>query len=249
MSDPVPPLLPMLRKLEYWVTLDEADREALLALPHILKVIERHAYIVRDGQKPTHSCLLRSGLVYRHKIGMDGARQILAIHIAGDMVDLQNSLLRTADHNVQALTRAEVAFIPRDAIRKIAFDRPAIGEAMWLDTLADGAIFREWIVNVGRRDARTRLAHMLCEFALRMDAAGLGKYNHYELPMTQEQLADCTGLTSVHVNRMLKFMEREGLISRSRRTVIINDWKALAEAGDFDSLYLHMKPEQLSLTQ
>jgi CRP-like cAMP-binding protein len=130
------------------------------------------------------------------------------------MVDLQNSLLGYADHSVQMLTEGEVATIPRDAVRQLARDRPAVGEAMWIDTLVDGSIFREWIANVGRRDARTRIAHLLCEFSLRLKVAGLGEQTDYELPMTQEQLADATGLTSVHVNRILKGLGADKLIDR-----------------------------------
>lgn len=243
------PLAPMLRKLGYWGELSEDDRAALLALPHTTKAIEPQGYIVREGDKPTHSCLLRSGFVFRHKMVASGARQILAIHMDGDIVDLQNSLLETADHSVQALGRANVAFIPRESIRKIAFERPAIGMAMWYDTLVDGSIFREWLANVGRRDARTRIAHLLCEFALRMNAAGLNSRSRYELPMSQEELGDCTGLTSVHVNRTLRSMDADKLVVRTRRSVIIEDWKRLAEAGDFQSTYLHMREDKLALIQ
>jgi CRP-like cAMP-binding protein len=239
----------MLRKLQYWATFSQDDRDTLLALPHSLKIIEPQGFIVREGDVATHSCLLRSGFVYRHKIVADGARQIVALHMSGDMVDLQNSLLGVADHGVQALTRAEVAYIPREAIQQIAVARPAIGMAMWHDTLVDGSVFREWVANVGRRDARTRLAHLLCEFAVRLEAAGLGKHNEWELPMTQEQLADCTGLTPVHVNRTLKALDADKLIVRSKRSVTVEDWKALAEAGDFNSSYLHLPEEKLRLVQ
>lgn len=249
MPEVAAPLAPMLRKLEYWAFLSDADREALLALPHALKTMEPHQYIVREGDKPTHSCLIRSGIAYRHKVVATGARQIVSIHMTGDIVDLQNSVLGTADHNVQALTTCEVALIPRDAVMQLAFERPAIGQAMWYDTLVDGSIFREWIANVGRRDARTRLAHLLCEFALRFEAAGLGDHMEWELPMTQEQLADCTGLTPVHVNRMLQTLGKQGLITRTRRSVIVNDWKALADTADFDSTYLHLPEHKLSLVQ
>jgi CRP-like cAMP-binding protein len=241
------PLAPLIRKFEYWTFLNDEDREALLALPHTLKTIDPHAYIVREGDQPSHSCLMLSGLSYRHKIVADGARQIVSIHMAGDMVDLQNSLLGTADHNVQALTRSDVAFIPHEAIKQVAFDRPAVGLSMWHDTLVDGSISREWIANVGRRDARTRLAHLLCEFALRLEAAGLGNHMQWELPMTQDQLADCTGLTSVHVNRTLKGLDRDGLISRNRRSVTVNNWKDLADTGDFRSAYLHLPEHKLAL--
>ncbi len=250
MFDPaVRPLAAMVRKLEYLIPLSEDDREALLELPHVLKVIEPHGFIVREGDKPTHSCLLRSGFAYRHKIVANGARQICSIHMAGDLVDLQNSLLGPADHNVQALTRSEVAFIPREAIMEIAFARPAIGRAMWYDTLVDGSIFREWIANVGRRDARTRLAHLLCEFSLRVEAAGVGQHTNYTLPMTQEQLGDCTGLTAVHVNRTLQGLGEDGIISRSKRSVTVENWKRLAAEGDFTSGYLHLREDQLGLVQ
>ncbi|MDB5692548.1 MAG: Crp/Fnr family transcriptional regulator [Alphaproteobacteria bacterium] len=243
------PLTPMLRKMELWAAFSDSDREALLAMPHTLKTIKEGHYIVRDGDKPTHSCVMLTGFTYRHKIVGAGARQIVSIHRAGDMVDLQNSLLGTADHNVQALTRAEVAFIPREAVKEIAFARPAIGFAMWYDTLVDGSIFREWVANVGRRDARTRMAHLLCEFALRLEAAGLSEQTHYELPMTQEQLADCTGLTPVHVNRMLKELDKGGFIQRDKRAVTIADWRRLAEIGDFQRGYLHLGGDQSAALQ
>ena len=111
---------------------------------------------------------------------------------------------------------------------------------MWIDTLIDASIFREWIMNVGRRDARERLAHIFCEFALRLESAGMGSTTGYELPMTQEQLADATGLTAVHVNRTLKAMDAEGLIKRERRFILIPDWEKLRTVAGFSELYLHL---------
>jgi len=236
-------LLPMLKKLSLWMKLDEQDQKAVLELPHSIKRIGVGAYIVRDGEKPTHSCLLLRGFAYRHKVTGEGGRQIMSIHMKGDVVDLQNSLLRRSDHNVQALTNIEVAFIPIRAVQDLAFERPNVGKAMWYETLVDASIFREWTLNVGRRDARARAAHMLCEFATRLEVAGLGEQFQYELPMTQDQLADALGLTSVHVNRTLKSLEAEGLIKRTRRSVIIPNWKALAAVGDFDPNYLHFETE------
>lgn len=248
-GQPPHPLDPLVQKLEYAQPLSAEDRAAVLELPHSLKALEPHSYIVREGDKPKNSCLLRSGFAFRHKVVADGGRQICSIHMKGDVVDLQNSLLGYADHSVQALTRIEVAFIPREAIRQIAFDRPAVGMAMWFDTLVDGSIFREWITNVGRRQARPRLAHLLCEFSLRLEAAGLGKRDDYTLPMTQEQLADCTGLTPVHVNRTLRGMDADGLLSRTNRSVTVSDWKKLAKVGDFRSAYLHLREDQLDIVQ
>jgi CRP-like cAMP-binding protein len=234
-------LEPMLRKLEYWHKFDDGDRGALLALPHTVKTLEHNHYIVRELDRAEYSCVLLSGYAIRHKIVAGGARQICSVHMKGDLVDLQNSLLGTADHSVQMLTAGKVAMVPREAVTKIAFERPAIGKAMWTDTLVDGSIFREWIANVGRRDARTRVAHILCEFSLRLKVAGLGEQNGYEMPMTQEQLGDATGLTSVHINRTLKGLEADGLIERTTpRSIVVGDWRKLAETGDFNSAYLHL---------
>ena len=235
------PLAPMLRKLEGWAPLTESDREAILALPHSLRTIEAARYVVREGDVSTHACLLRSGFAYRHKLVGDGSRQIVAIHMRGDLVDLQNSLLRLADHSVQALTQIDVALVPRAAIQALVSSHPGAAWAMWLDTLVDGSIFREWLANVGRRDARARTAHLLCEFALRQEAAGLGERGAYELPMTQEQLADTLGLTPVHVNRTLKSLESDGLIERHRRAVTIGSWEQLRDVGDFNPAYLHLE--------
>lgn len=238
------PLAPMLRKLNFLDTFSDDDKEALLSLPHSLKSIASNAYVVEEGDRASHSCLLRRGFAFRQKIVASGSRQICSIHLPGDLVDLQNSLLICADHSVQALTTIDVAFIPREAIIDIAFERPAIGKAMWFGTLVDAAIFREWTTNIGRRDARGRIAHILCEFGARFEAAGLGARDDFELPMSQEQLGDCTGLTSIHVNRMLRSLERDGLIDRAARLVRIADWNALSRAGDFDDAYLHLSPDQ-----
>ena len=243
-----PTLEPMLRRLEYWRRLDADDRAALLALPHSVKAFQPHHFVVREYDRAESSCVLLSGFAMRHKIVAGGRRQIVAIHMKGEMVDLQNAMLRCADHSVQMLTAGEVAMIPRAEIDRIAFERQEIGRAMWIDTLVDGSIFREWIANVGRRDARTRVAHILCEFALRLKVAGLGEQSNYELPMTQDQLADATGMTSVHVNRTLKGLESDGLIERATpRAILIGDWKKLANAGDFNSNYLHLDGSEPAL--
>jgi CRP-like cAMP-binding protein len=242
------PLQPLVNKLAYWAALDAADTKALLNLPHKARTVERHEFIVRERENATHSCVMLSGFAIRHKIVVNGSRQIVAVHMKGDVVDLQNSFLGVADHSVQALTESEVAFIPREAVKKLAFERPNVGMAMWHDTLVDGSVFREWIANLGRRDATTRIAHLLCEFSLRLKVAGLGEATNYELPMSQEQIADCTGLTPVHVNRTLKALKAKNLITRrTSRAIKIGDWKKLAQAGDFDSMYLHLKDDEPAL--
>jgi len=232
----------LIRRLGRRSPLADADLQALEALPHSLRVFPAGAHFIRDGDRPESCSLLVSGFACRYKITGDGARQILSFHMAGEFVDLQNSLLGVADHGVQALTEAEAVMVPRQALRDLAFSRPAIGRALWTDTLIDAAIFREWVVNVGRRDSRGRVAHLLCELSLRMQAAGLASGHRYELPMTQEQLADAVGLTPVHVNRVLKQLGEEGLISRDKRSIVIEDWRRMRDAGDFNDRYLHEAP-------
>uniref|UniRef100_UPI0035CB6A68 Crp/Fnr family transcriptional regulator n=1 Tax=uncultured Sphingomonas sp. TaxID=158754 RepID=UPI0035CB6A68 len=153
---------------------------------------------------------------------------------------MQQLFLNESDHNVQALTRTRVAEIDSAALRTLALTRPAIGTALWTDALIGAAIFREWIVNVGRRDAHRRVGHLLCEFAIRLGSADGTAGRAYELPMTQEQLGDAVGLTPVHVNRVLRSLAQRDLISRDRRHIAIRDWDALRDASDFNPRYLHL---------
>jgi CRP-like cAMP-binding protein len=239
-------LAPMVRSLSRRKELTDADKTAVLALPFTRRRLDSGHYIVWDGDRPQYSCLLLSGYAIRHKEAGDGGRQIVSIHMAGDIIDLQNSMLGIADHNVQMLTAGEVAVIPIEHMRELAFNFPTVGMAMWYETLVEGSIFREWILNIGRRDARARIAHLLCEFVVRFEAAGLGGSSTYELPITQEQLADAVALTSVHVNRTLMKLEDERLITRTKRVISIVDWEELANVADFDARYLHLdRPVQL----
>ena len=238
-------LQPLVQKLTYRVDLGAEDRAAILALPFSVRTMERSQFLVRERELAKQSCLMLSGYSIRSKTTAMGDRQIVAIHMKGEMVDLQNSLLKVADHSVQMLTAGKVAMIPREAVIQLTLDRPTVAHAMWIDTLVDASIFREWITNVGRRDARTRVAHVLCEFAVRLRLAGLGHDTRYDLPMTQEQLADATGLTSVHINRTIKALEKEGLIERPNpRSICIGDWRKLAEVGEFDTNYLHLREDE-----
>jgi CRP-like cAMP-binding protein len=243
-SEKPQPLSLLLRKLETHAVLSEDDRQAILALPFQLKALEPQGYIVREGDVPRLTAVLLSGFAYRHKIAGDGSRQIVALHIPGESLDFQMLFLDEADHNVQTLTRAEVAMIPRAEIQKLARDRPSIGRAILISIMVEASIFREWVLNVGRRPARARLAHVLCEWAVRLEAQGLVDATGYELPMTQEQLADTLGLTPVHVNRTLKALEAEGYLTRDKRRVSFPDWRRMRSLADFNQRYLHLEPQK-----
>lgn len=232
-------LAPMVRKLTQHSQLRSAEIGALLCLPFRIATFDPGSYLVREGDRTDSSAALLSGFVYRSKIAGNGARQILAIHLRGDMVDLQNTFLDEADHSVRALTCIEVAYVSHKAILDVAEAYPAVARALWRDTLIDSSVHQEWILNVGQRNARQRISHLLCELALRQEKAGLCEGPNYEWPMTQEQIGDATGLTAVHVNRTLQGMRSDGLISGNRRSVTITDWPKLQAAGDFNRAYLH----------
>jgi CRP-like cAMP-binding protein len=237
------PLEYLLRQLEAHASLPDEDRRLVLNLPHRIRRLDPGSYLVREGDLPTHCTVLINGYAYRQKVTGEGSRQILAVCIPGDAVDLQNMFLDVSDHSVQLLTQCKVADVPREALQELVLSRPAIGTAVIELTLVEASILREWVVNVGRRDARARIAHILCEFAVRLESRGLTTVDGFELPMTQEQLADATGLSSVHVNRVLKSLEGDGLISRRRRNIHFTDWRALQDAGDFSRRYLHIPTE------
>ena len=228
------------RKLSRRASLEPGDIAALLALPFKLRTYEPARYLVREGAVAEECVLIVSGYAFRHKLTGDGLRQIVSLHIAGDFVDLEGTLLTVADHSVQTLTRCEVATIRAAAIIELIDNHPRLARALWADTLIDGSVFREWVMNVGRRPAKQRIAHLLCEFGLRLEVARLSDRARYDFPMSQEQLADATGLTPVHVNRTLKALEADGLIERDKRHFRILDWSRMRDVAGFSELYLHL---------
>ncbi len=242
MSDTNSPLDRMVNKLAMRAELGNDDRAAILALPYAHQSHHASTYIIREGSPPRSRCsFIESGFAFRQKLTAEGHRQIVALHMAGDFIDLQSLFLDVADHNVQALTELQVIAVDRVALQRLTLERPAIAKAMWVDTLVDASVYREWVMNVGRRDARTRIAHLLCELATRARAAGIFNDDSFELPMTQEQLGDAVGLTSVHVNRTLKSLEADGVVDRSKRFVKFSNWDGMRQICDFNPLYLHLE--------
>ena len=233
-------LLPFLKRLGRHSVLSEEEKKAVLGLPCSLRKVARGTVLVAQGDSPDECRVLLSGFLYRNKLTGDGNRQIVSVHIPGEMVDLHNSFLKVADHNVQALSHAEVALVPRADIRRMNVEYPAIARALLVETLIDASILREWMLNLGRRNGRTRIAHLICELALRLEAAGLSDRCAYTIPMKQEEMADAMSLTQVHVNRTLKALSSARLISRDRRWIRISDWHGLAEEADFQPDYLHL---------
>lgn len=205
-----------------------------------MRFFERGSYIVRDGDASDHCAVLLSGFAFSHKTTGGGLRQVVSVQIPGEIVNLQHFHLGFADYSVQTLTRCEVATVPQVAMRTLASDRVPIADALIVSAMAEASIYREWIMNIGRRDARTRIAHFLCEFAARLDVQGIAPGQPYELPMTQEQLGDALGLTAVHVNRTLKGLITDGLVVQNKRGITFPKWEALKVEADFNSRYLHL---------
>ena len=230
----------LISKVGHRAAIDAADQQALLDLPFKTRTLEAAQFLVREGATTEVSSLIVSGFAFRNKLTADGDRQIVSVHIPGDFVDLEGSMLTIADYNVQALTRLEVATIETGRLVELIDARPPLGRALWIDTLIDASIYREWVVNVGRRPAIQRIGHLMCEIGRRLEMVGLGTTQGYQFPMTQEQLADAVGLTPVHVNRTLKQMDAAGLITRHKRFIEIPDWERLRTASGFNELYLHL---------
>jgi CRP-like cAMP-binding protein len=197
--------------------------------------------IIRNGTTVSVSTLLVEGIVCRYKDLADGQRQIMELHVAGDFVDLHGFLLKQLDHNVGAMTPVRVALVPHDALRGITETHPHLGRMLWFSTLLDAAIHREKILSIGRRTALARIAHIFCELLVRLRMVGLASETRYALPLTQADLADVTGLTSVHVNRMLKKLRDDDLLTFRGGFVTIRDWDRLARIAEFDPNYLHLE--------
>src|SRR5688500_441270 len=197
--------------------------------------------IVRTGTTLSASTLLVEGIVCRYKDLADGQRQIMELHVAGDFVDLHGFLLKQLDHNVGAMTAVKVAMVPHDALRGITETHPHLGRMLWFSTLLDAAIHREKILSIGRRTALARIAHIFCELHVRLRLVGLGSDTGYHLPLTQADLADVTGLTSVHVNRMLKKLRDDNMLTFRGGVVTVGDWERLQRVAEFDPTYLHLE--------
>jgi CRP-like cAMP-binding protein len=240
MSDATHPLSGLVQHLRLRTALTDEDCAAIQGLSWSVRTLEPSTYIVREGDPPTRCGVLVSGYAYRQKQTRDGQRQIVAIHIPGEPLDFQHLFLDVADHSVQMLTRGQAAFVSRLELQALVASSAAITRAIMMNILVDASIFREWVLNVGRRDSRTGLSHLLCEFIVRMEAAGLASADAHELPINQEQLADALGITSVHVNRTLKALEADGVIERRKRTVAVPSWDRLRDAADFNARYLHI---------
>jgi CRP-like cAMP-binding protein len=243
------PLSLLVENLLLHSDLPAEDQELILGLPYRLRTFEPSSYLIREGERPTYCAVMVSGFSYRQKQTSGGQRQIVSLHIPGEALDFQHLFLDVADHSVQMLTRGEVALLSMQDLQALVDKNQAVNRAVSRRMLVEASIFREWILNVGRRDAKSRMAHLLCEFAIRMRTSGLTGDHSYELPITQEQFADAVGLTTVHVNRTLRSLEGGGFVTRNKKNIFIPSWKRLAAIADFNERYLHLRSEPIDRNQ
>jgi CRP-like cAMP-binding protein len=215
------------------------DRCALAELCVTARDMGARRSLIREGDRPDHIHLIVEGWAARYKLLPDGSRQITAFLLPGDFCDLHVTILGAMDHSIATITRARVAYIPRGRMEALT-ERPGITKALWWSTLVDEAVLRNWIVNVGRRDAFEAIGHLMCELFVRLRNVGLTDDHRYELPLTQEEIGDALGLTPVHVNRVLQRMRGEGLISLDRGALTIHDYRRLEKASGFNPNYLHI---------
>jgi len=234
---------PLARKLESVLALSDAEKEAIGSIRGTIKRFSRRQDLVCQGDRPSECCLILDGFAYRYKLTESGKRQIFSFHIPGDIPDLQSLHMDVMNHSPGSLTEVEAMFISHGTVRDLVRRRPRIGDAFWRDTLIDAAVFREWIVNVGRREAYGAMAHLLCEFYTRLRSVGLTNGSACEMPFTQADLADAVGISNVHTNRVLQELRAAGLISLRPRSLTVEDWEGLKEAGEFDPAYLHLRSQ------
>lgn len=231
----------LVRRLEALVELPDDEKQMLLCLPTHVRTFEADQDIVREGDRPLDCCLVVEGFACRYKVVADGRRQIMSFHTSGDMPDLHSLHLSVLDDSLAALVPTRMSFIPHSAIMAMIRGNPGIAAALWRLTLIDASIFREWMLGLGRRSAYQRVAHLLCETALRLKQVGLGDESGYSFPITQSELGDALGISTVHANRVVQELRRNQLIIWHGPTVSILDWPGLMLAADFDAAYLHQR--------
>lgn len=196
--------------------------------------------LAREGELLAHSTILLDGLIARFKDLRDGKRQISHIHVAGDFPDLHSFTLKYLDHSIMTMTPCRIAKVPHERISDLLARFPKLMPKFWFETNLDAAIHREWEVSLGRRSAIERAAHLLCELQVRLALVGLADDGGYALPLNQTQLAECLGLTSVHVNRVLRDLRERGLVEFRSGKVRIENLAGLKTIADFDPTYLYV---------
>ena len=231
----------LIRKLESFEALTDQDHQALHAFVLRNRSVGARVDLVQEGDAPEHVHLILDGYACRYKVLSDGQRQIMAYFVPGDFCDLNVFILDQMDHSIGTITACQVVEISRSAIDEIMANHPRITRALLWCALVDEAILREWLVNMGAREANERIAHFICELYMRLDAVGRVRDNSFAFPFTQTEVADTMGLSNVHVNRVLRELRESGLVTLKQRVLTILDLDRMKDYCKFNPNYLHLK--------
>src|SRR5277367_5752255 len=238
---------PLLRKLSNFTALSEEESKAVADCCKDVREVGAREDVIAQGDRTGGVKLLLEGFACRYKTLEDGRRQIVAYFVPGDLCDLRVFILKRMDHSIGAIAPSRIATIAPDNVLKLMHTYPTLTRALWWSTLVEEAIAREWIVNVGQRNALERMAHLFCELLYRFRAVGLNQGLSCTLPLTQVELAETLGLSAVHVNRTLQELRRQKLITLDGGTLTIEDVDRLMQVTLFNPDYLHLdyNPDKL----
>ncbi|MEZ2329894.1 Crp/Fnr family transcriptional regulator [Mesorhizobium sp. RCC_202] len=236
-------LEPLYLNLGQHDALSEAEKALLAGAMSVEKYFGTGEDIVAEFSRPGFSTLIIDGLAARYKVLEDGGRQFTSLQVAGDFVDLHAFLLKTMDHGIVALSPCHVVVADHGKLKAITEQAPHLTRLLWLDTLVDGAIHREWIVAMGRRSKTSHLAHLICELFVRLQVVKKTSDMSFHLPLSQAELADVLGLSVVHMNRVIGTLRRMDVISWASHRITILDWQRLVQIAEFDPTYLSMNRE------
>ena len=228
-------------KLRRLANITSSDLEGLEALCSQVRVHAAGESVFAEGSTSPYLHIVLDGWAARYRTLSDGRRQFPALHLSGDVCDLDRLQMDRLDFGAIALTSCRVARLPLGRLMALFDERPVIRETFWWLTCVENAIATEWAVSLGRRSALERVAHLLCELKVRVEAAQPLGSDEYSLPMTQENIGDVVGLSVVHVNRTLQALRQRGLISLRERRLTILDYDALRHLCDFRQGYLHLE--------
>jgi CRP-like cAMP-binding protein len=237
---------PLIRKLECGAPLSDLDRAAIARAVADRRQAGPREDLIRQGDRPHAMHGVLSGIACRYKTLPEGERQIVGLMVPGDFCDVHFHILGTVDHSIATIGACEIALVPRHAIDRLISEHPSVARAMWWASLVDEATLREWLLSMGQRSAIQRMAHLFCELRLRMKLVGLAEDDTFDFPLTQAELSDVLGLSSVHANRTLQELRGADLITLRNNRLQIHDPAALQELAEFDPAYLHLESRQLA---
>ena len=235
----------LIRKLREHSRLSSDDLAEINALSHAVKRLGANEDLIRQGDDPNVSVLVLAGMVARYHLLDDGRRQYLSFHMAGDMPDSQALFIDKMDHAVCAIGPTLIASIPHRDLLAAFERRPPVAFAIWRETLIDAEIFREAITNNSARSMPARMAHLFCELFYRARASGLTEGNSFAAPISLVQLGETLGMSIATVNRTLQELRALRAVDLQKGALEIRNWQRLAEMGQFNPGYLHLKKAPL----